>query len=532
MALCYAQLHYSGKPVSRGEHIVGVVALALLCCVKTSGFAYAGIIASCICLFRLFASFRGEGPAKRGLRNIAGTVGFALKPGLGALLLAMIVSFSPYVTNLLQHRHIFYPLFQPAAEKTSLNDDFEHQARTIYPERNNRFTRLLFSAMAYPAFVGEYPAELKNPLGAPWPEWQLYKSIGNANGGGLGPLFFLLCLLALGYAVFLRGRPDVWLLITLAAITAIQPHSWQVRFAPFVWLFPIVLFLSTPRRKEYLLSIPLLLFLINLSGITYVFFSNYLRINWELADALAPYRGRYVLLDRSIFQCDGFFDRFDIRQKFANPEATLFRNIPWREFRRERYVGRPVFGSNIAFEEDIPLLPDFPIIFADDRAKPWLKISEGAILYDPEKRGTPLTMYSYSVPRGLWNISGKIKFYVRVMNRPTEDIEFILTAKPRVDEKGNLKKQSVKVYANNRQLEEWFFDQVEGGEKTAVLSRSALEESYNDKMHLLTLMFYLTDPDAPDMKQEFSLLLESMEFRLRKEPDGAANLDEVVYRKM
>jgi hypothetical protein len=310
----------------------------------------------------------------------------------------------------------------------------------------------------------------------------------------------------------------------LAALIAIQPHSWQVRYIPFLWLFPIVLLLSAPRGKEYLLSVPLLLFLINLSGMTYVFFSGYLEVGREVTDALAPYRGQCVLLDRSIFQCDGFFDRFHIRQKFANPETTDFsKNLAWRDFRRERYVGRPVFGSNIAFEEDIPLLPEFPVVFADEEASPWTRMSEGMLLFDPEEQATPLTMYSYAVPRGWWNIAEKIKFYVRVTEKPAEDMEFALTVKPRVDEGGNFRKQSMKVYANNRQVGEWLCDRGEGGEKTVILPLPTLEESYNDAMHLLTLMFCLTDPEAPEERQEFTLMFESMEFRPRPKINDTAN---------
>jgi hypothetical protein len=519
IALLYACFFYERKSLSRTIHVIGVVALSMLCCVKISGLAYASIIVFCICLFRFFESFRvseAKGSA-RAFESAARATVLGLKLGGAMFLLTVIMGFVPYVTNPLAHRHIFYPLFQ---RENSVNDALKRIARNVYPTCNNRFTRLVFSTMAYPtsnSSIYQYPAELKNPLGAPWREWQLYETARITHAGGLGPLFFLLCILAIGYAMILRGRINVWLLLTLMAITAIQPHSWYVRFVPFVWLFPIVLFLSVPSKKEYLLSVPLLVFFINVSGVTYFSFSADLDTNQEIIGTLAPYKGQYVLLDKSIFQCDGFFDRFHIKQKFANPEATFLNNhSPWRTPLFERYTGRPAFGSNIAFEEDIPPIPDRPLVFADENAKFWLTMSEGVTFKAPGK-DTILWAenFSGSTSEMGWNYRRKIKFYRKLKEKPTGDMDIVLTGSPRILDDGEVLKQKTTIYANNLQIGEWTWDRPGPSEKKVLLSRSILESSYNDAMRLLTLMFYI-DPLESNASSSFNLRFEKMEFRPRE----------------
>jgi hypothetical protein len=488
----------------------------MLCCVKMSGLAYACIIVFCVCLFRLAESFRVSAVrgSARVLECAAKAIGLGLKMGGAMLLLAAVIGFVPYITNPLAHRHIFYPLFQ---RENAVNDNLERIARAVYPACNNRFTRLLFSTMAYPAIEYQYPAELKNPLGAPWSEWRLYATSQGTHTGGLGPLFFLLCILAMGYTMILRSRVNAWLLFTLAAITAIQPHSWDVRFVPFVWLFPIILFVAIPSKKEYLLSVPLLIFLVNILGVAYASFSRDLNTTWEIIDALAPYKGQYVLLDRSIFQCDGFFDRFDIKQKFANPEETsLVNRLPWRTLRLERYTGRPVFGSNIAFEEDIPHLPDLPVIFADESAKFWLTMSEG-VTFDGLGKDPALwtEVSSSSILEAGWNYSDKIKFYMKLKDKPTGDMDFILTGSPRILGDGKVLKQKTVIYVNNLQIGEWTWDQLGSSGKKVSIPRSILEDSYNNGMRLLTLMFNII-PLERGVKTSFNLKFEKMEFRPRE----------------
>ena len=138
-------------------------------------------------------------------------------------------------------------------------------------------------------------------------------------------------------------------------------------------------------------------------------------------------------------------------------------------------------------------------------------MSEGIFLYDPQEGRTLFNMYFHDAPKGFWNYSGKIKFYVRVTEKPAGDVEFALTAGLR-EEEGTVRPQKMSVYANNRPIGEWVWDRRGSEEKTIMISREMLEESYNDPMSLLTLMFYLSDMET-NAAREFSIMFEKMEFR-------------------
>jgi hypothetical protein len=271
---------------------------------------------------------------------------------------------------------------------------------------------------------------------------------------------------------------------------------------------------SVPREKEYLLSVPLLIFFVNVLGVAYMSFSGNLSMNREIVDALAPYKGQYVLLDKSIFQCDGFFDRFDIKQKFTDSAFSTNPLLGWAEPLLERYTGRPAFGSNIAFEEDIPPLPDLPVVFSNKNANFWLTMSEGVIFYGSGKQvlwKLSPTLRPDSKPETGWNYAEKIKFYMKLEEKPAGDMEFCLTAVPQVTD-GKVLGQRMTIYANNLQIGEWIWNRPEASEKRVHLPKAILEESYNDVMHLLTLTLHIRplDPDAGSL---FNLKLEKMEFR-------------------
>jgi hypothetical protein len=421
---------------------------------------------------------------------------------------------------------------------------FEEMARTLYPDANNRFTRLLSSIMAYPTFDRVAPAAIKNtPLDAPRVEWNSYSAIGYARAGGFGPLFYLLCVLALVYALparaLARGRRremEGWLLFTLFLLTAIHPHSWQMRYVPFVWLFPIVLFLSLPASRESLLLVPLLLLFADAGGVLWIFGKGYCASSTRIADDLSPYRGQTVLLDRSVFQADGFFGRFGIRQKFANPEVSRFFDAKsWNETRSARQSHRISIGSVLNFREDLPPLPLFPLVLREKEAEPWILMSEGLFVLDKEyltaskefSLGQILALMETmplnldGITDGVWNYSPKIKLFLRVRKKPESDMEFSLTGTPRAAG-GTPQKRKMAVYANNEQIGEWLWDEPGPAGKTVTIPLKLLEESWNDDMNLLVMRMDFAEPDGaydpdafPDRRSPLRhcLNFEKIEFR-------------------
>ena len=508
IALFYAYLRFSGKPVPRDAHVMGIISLAMLFCIKTSGFGFASIIVLCICLQRLFAEYRAS---KKPWTAFAGAVKFGLRIGIPLVLLVAVLGFSPYVTNLMEGRHILYPLTRAADAQFSM----DAMLNVAYPDAHNRVTRLLYSIASYPSYIilleRQDPVELKSPLWASQLEWEMYQPGAEFLTGGLGPLFFLLFLICLPFCLFLRGGENGWLILTMCVMLFIHPYACFFRYVPFLWALPFVLCLSTPRRWNYLLVVPILVGLINSGGVAYFSMKGADNFTRLLTATLSPHRGEYVLLDRSVHRLDGIFDRFGIKQRFANPEQIFFPNRHLFGFFRARLIpGRLAFGSNIAFEADIPPLPTLPVIFEEERSRPWTIMSEGIVLYDPDEVSFWIP-FDYPVPRGFWNYTGRIKFYVRVTEKPVNDMEFALTASLR-EEEGSARPQQVAVYADNHRIGEWLWEQLGSEEKTITIPLEVLEESYHSPMNLLILRFELTDAET-NIAQRFRMMFEKMEFR-------------------
>jgi hypothetical protein len=302
---------------------------------------------------------------------------------------------------------------------------------------------------------------------------------------------------------------------------------------------------------------------------------------------------------------DGFFDRFDIKQKFANPEAERFSNDFWSDPRLERRTGRLSIGGNLVFEEDIPPLPSVSLDLLSDAARPWRIMSDGLEFIDTEElfstfynmleaewvAKTLPPSFEGMLGQGLWNYASRVKLYMQVLEKPKGDMVLALTASPRFvegvvsvdsvlarktetvvsddtrlyvtfsavptsvdlslpegffdsyylpedmflqegtmlqDEEGNMKfsftlqpvthfdplwASRMTVRANERLLGEWLWDEPGSTEKTVVIPREILEESYNDDLHLLTLRFDLTEPGNPDKTMKYCLKFERMEVR-------------------
>ncbi|MDR2176269.1 MAG: hypothetical protein LBO82_10100 [Synergistaceae bacterium] len=544
----FSERDSSGAVRSGLVHCAGVVSLALLCCVKTSGLAFAAVIVFCVCLHRLVSSLRpgrGAPAGPAGLRfreGLGRAVLLGLKLGGTAILLAAVLGFAPYVTDLLQGKHMFHSIYG-SGKSGDMNDGLGGMAEKLYPAAHNRFTRLFFSAIAYTTFDYHSAAAIKKtPLDAPRSEWEEYAAIGYARGGGFGPLFYLLCVLALVYVLLSyvsapRGKIEGWLLFTLFLLAAVHPHSWQVRYVPFVWLFPIVLFLSLPAGREYLLLVPLLLLFADAGGVLWIFGRGYCAFSRTIAGDLAPYRGQTVLLDRSVFQADGFFDRFGIRQRFANPEAVELFNMgmnSWKEVPPARRSHRISIGSVLNFKEDLPPLPTFPLRLSEEEAAPWVSMSEGLFLLDKKamtfekltmeqimRLGKTMPPTFDGVTDGVWNYSPRVKLFTRVWKKPEADMEFFLTGSPRVLG-GVLQKRKMAVYVNNKPLGEWLWDEPGPAEKTVTIPLALLEESWNDEMNLLAVRMDLAEPDGvfdpdalldPRSPLRHSLNFEKIEFR-------------------
>jgi hypothetical protein len=518
VAIFYAHLFFSGKTISRREHFFCLVSIAMLFCVKTTGFVYGSIVLFFIGLQRLVAVCRAaQTPllAKRLAAGINAALRLGLKLGLPVFLLVFVWGFAPYVTNVLHQRHIFYPLMSSSAAVTSddaaanvggVSRGLETIAHAVYPNAHNRFTRLLSSIMSHTQESVEYPAKIKNPLDISLAEWNVFSGASAMRAAGLGPLFFLLLLVSvLCLPAFRFYRGSAWLLLTLLVMLFIHSQAWQMRYVPFLWVFPFVCLLSVPDKRAYFLGAPLLLGFANAFGVFYFYISH----NWVMSERIrqnfSPYAGETVLLDRTVFEWNGILDRYGIDQKYANPEETVF-------FRGAVDVGflagpRSPEGVNFSFAEDLPPVPETPLAFADVSALSWLKMSEGLIPAEVSSLSSRVEWKTYA---------NKVKFYMFLDKEPESDWELLLDGAA-FDEGRSVKRElSVLVFINNEQIGTWNL----GGAsqtKTFPIPQKLMEESFHDRMRLMTLMLRL--PDVPSLLENYleisthGLRLDGMQIR-------------------
>ena len=196
----------------------------------------------------------------------------------------------------------------------------------------------------------------------------------------------------------------------------------------------------------------------------------------------SPYAGETVLLDRTVFEWNGIFDRYDIKQKYANPEETVFhRSVVELGF----LAGpRSAAGVNLSFAEDLSPVPETPLVFAEEAALPWLTMSEGLM---------PVKVSSDLSSRVEWRTyANKVKFYMSLDKKPESDWELLLDGAAFDEGRPAVRELSVLVFVNNQQIGTW---KIGGSSRreSFPIPRKLMEESFQDEMRLVTLMLRLSD---------------------------------------
>jgi hypothetical protein len=159
----------------------------------------------------------------------------------------LLVGFNPYVTNWRTRGHPFFPLAGPNA--------IDVVAGQVSPGflAHSRLARVALSILAESQNDRDADPTLKWPFtwaaGEPVPfRWP------DVRFGGFGPLFSGALVLSL--AALLAALRSDRRAVTLAAVVAaglvatalVNPHAWWARYAPQVWLVPIVLALGASTR--------------------------------------------------------------------------------------------------------------------------------------------------------------------------------------------------------------------------------------------------------------------------------------------
>jgi hypothetical protein len=491
VGIFYAYLFFDGRPISRLTHFFCLISISLLFCVKTTGFAYGSIILFCVVLHRFIRTCRETRTptfAGRLAAGIRSAFRLSLKLGLPVFLVVFILGFAPYVTNLLNGRHIFYPLIQ-SEEMGAIGDTLERRAQTIFPNAHNRYTRLLWSIISHTQESNAEiltPVRLKNPFDAPFKDWEPFVVAANTHAAGLGPLFFLFLVISLLLLPIFYFREIAWLLFLLLLLLFIQPYAWQMRYAPFLWILPLAFLLPIPDQRGYLLWIPFSVALLNTIGVFCLFTGNQWVMTQTIQQVCAPHVGEMVLLDQSVFEWDGIFDRFDLKQKYANPEETFFGRTAAElgSLSKARTAG----GVNISFADDLLPVPETPLIFAQEDALPWLRMSEGLV---PAEETSSKDFSRFIVWRTYAN---KVKFYMSLDRESVNDWEVLLRGLVFDEERERTgkaaRKLSIEVFINHRQIGIWEID-GEASTGTFLIPRQLMEDSFRDEMRLVTLRLQL-----------------------------------------
>jgi hypothetical protein len=191
------------------------------------------------------------------------------------LLSIAFIGFSPYIKNILQKGHVFYPL----NDETSVGgaEKILENIRPINIVEKDRVTRLLISIFSESGSIRKpYSTTIKNPFSISENELKCWWASGGLEAGGFGPLFAAFLLLAVaGFGLSLTLRvvqPSIWQLFLFIGVIAsllINKEAWWARYAPQTYLIPLIcifLMLNSENKLSHGFAIALMLLgIINIS---------------------------------------------------------------------------------------------------------------------------------------------------------------------------------------------------------------------------------------------------------------------------
>jgi len=256
-------------------------AAILIIQVKFTGLVYATIL-----LAGFIALLAWQ---KRPLRKSFYTALLAL--GLGTFVFGM----NPYVFNILENGHPFYPFFgRGELPNFSLRNDTPSEFLEA-----NRVANLAASIFSR-SRVWPPESTLKPPWQVERSEWRQFQE-PDVRTSGFGPIFPAALVLSLAFlAISLwRGGAAPWIAtaIILIIIASVLPvHAcWWARYAPQVWLIPLVALaplggFSEGPHLHRLSWLVLLILSANVAGIASVNFRANLDATREMAVDLADLR--------------------------------------------------------------------------------------------------------------------------------------------------------------------------------------------------------------------------------------------------
>ncbi|MGE5224562.1 MAG: hypothetical protein ACM3PY_19175, partial [Omnitrophica WOR_2 bacterium] len=194
----------------------------------------------------------------------------------GVFMGMLVAGINPYVTNLINYRNPFYPVWGDSVYNQ------EYIVGSQMPsnfEGKNRFQKLYLSIFSRSQNTYQKPTgRLKFPFSVTGSEIKAFLTT-DIRIGGFGPLYgasTILCGIAM-FLLFGANRRSGWIALFLSGLVfasaAINPEVWWARYSPQLWLIPVILSIAALLVKQkrtqlvsYLLMGTLLINLVLVSG--------------------------------------------------------------------------------------------------------------------------------------------------------------------------------------------------------------------------------------------------------------------------
>lgn len=195
----------------------------------------------------------------------------------------LVIGFNPYVKNTVENGHPFYPLMGEGKE------DIMEPTKPRNLREMNRYSSLFYSLFSE-SKNNTKTTKLKFPFTIKIKELYCF-SDSDVRVAGFGPLFsaalMMSILILCSYYLMRPIFPFLFVVLAIIISVLIHPESWWARYAPQLWLIPVITSIACMKseRKQlriYGLGIVFILIL-NISLVSLVHFTANLLNTYQVA---------------------------------------------------------------------------------------------------------------------------------------------------------------------------------------------------------------------------------------------------------
>lgn len=185
-----------------------------------------------------------------------------------------LVGYSPYIRNISERGHIFYPVM------SKKGGDFLKGQRPENFINNNRFANIFNSLFSRSENIYSPSASrLKLPFSVTKEEIYAFGMGEDVRVGGFGPLFGLAIVISHLILVLLLIKrqmplPMIIFYVFITISVLLNPASWWARYAPQIWFIPVLILVASLKYASnntvaYLNKFLILILFINIIMVSY-----------------------------------------------------------------------------------------------------------------------------------------------------------------------------------------------------------------------------------------------------------------------